>query len=252
MALGQEAHGVVEHPRRLDHVDHHLLEATQRGVLIHHVIGEVRHSPLLDLEDVPEEILDDLGSSFGFELVVLELGEAKLVEIRRAEDHGVEGPGTPLGAAVLLPGLETPATASDRHVGDPLPHDQRVVAELVVVVEALAELELEETRTAILAAQAREGNQLHPAAFGEDQQHGADVLQAVVLLPELAPLRLDRQLCDLGDAAGEISQYLTIRIREHVHLRRIRCARNRLRLIASITGCAQPVRKRRFLPAPLL
>ena len=110
-----------------------------------------------------------------------------------------------------MPGLETPAAAANRLADDPLPLDHSVVREVLVVVDALSEIQLEEPCQAILAAQGLEGHQLHPGPFGVDQQHRSHRPEAVVLLPELAPFGLNRKLGNPGDAPSQISEHLVIR-----------------------------------------
>ena len=70
--------------------------------------------------------------------------------------------------------------------------------------------EAEETGMLPVAAQVLLGQKLLPRTLGEDENHRPGGLQAVVLLPELAPLRLDRQRRDVGDLLGEIVEHVAV------------------------------------------
>ena len=134
VALFQKGHRLVQHPRVVVHVPHHLLQPAQRGVLVHQVKGDVRDAAKPDVQDVAEKRLHLGEIAPGRLRVVCDLGEAELLQVGRLEDHRVKGPRAGrVGAGVPL-GVQAPAGAAHDLADGPFALDDGVVGEVLIEV----------------------------------------------------------------------------------------------------------------------
>ncbi len=205
MACGEEGHRVVDPAGIERHVGHRLFQAAPAGVFGHQVIGDVRHALELHVEDVAEEVVR-LGERLlrrGF--VVGDFGEAQLVHVGGRVDHRVEMPRAARFRAGDVLRLQSPPGIVDDLVDHPGFLDDGVILEVLVVIEAAAQLPLDAPGDVVLAGQVFICEEFFPRSFGEDEDQRARGLEAVVQLPPCTPFRLDGQCSNVGHPAGQFS-----------------------------------------------